>query len=389
MPDTLNLGARGELVAQLQFLLAHHHLLEASDVDGIFGPRTDAAVREFQSMCALPVDGVVTGEVWKALSAQLSPPPTLSLGATGPIVVKVQRALNGLNESWRFGFQPLAPDGVFGPQTQQALQEFQTWGGVCPDGICGPQTWSIPIGTAGLNLAGLVLGMEAEASAAHSPAPPSPSMPSGRGYDSPSGWDPPRPDAPSPDMGEGSARRSRRGRRSQVDEALRRAITPGRLLWNPPGSMPFGKPTRVEVRVAVSEDLDDELRRGLSGPGMPRLEDLPVSPFMGVHLRGHGFDVVALSDADQPVGYEGYTTWEFDVTPTARGLLKLQLCVSLRVPIRGRPDERRSIPVLERTVEVQVRTSILVRQFAVRNWQWLLGSVAGLGAVIGAWKGLF
>jgi hypothetical protein len=79
---------------------------------------------------------------------------------------------------------------------------------------------------------------------------------------------------------------------SALKKTMARAIAPGRLMWNPPETMQFGKPTRVEVRVAISTDLDKELTEGLRGPGIPRLEDLGVSPFMGVHLRGDGFDIV-------------------------------------------------------------------------------------------------
>jgi transcriptional regulator with XRE-family HTH domain len=214
----------------------------------------------------------------------------------------------------------------------------------------------------------------------------------------------PPPSQPSPPLGSGqrttlpaSQREARRKRHSAsdlvgpsaVNEAIARAISPGRLLWNPPEAMPFAKPTRVEVRVAVSTDLDDELKQGLRGPGTPQLEDLPVSPFMGVYVRGAGFEVAPLSETDQAVGPDGYATWEFDVRPTARGLLTLQLCVSLRIPLPGRPDEKQSIPVFERTVLVHVSAPALAVQFAGKNWQWLVGTIAGLGAVIAAWKGLF
>jgi hypothetical protein len=176
--------------------------------------------------------------------------------------------------------------------------------------------------------------------------------------------------------------------RSQLEQAMAEAITPGRLVWNPPDTMPFAKPTRVEVRVAVSRDLDQELVEGLTGSAETRFEDLPTSPFMGVVLRGDGFDITSLSDRDQLVAEDGYATWEFDVRPSSRGVLKLQLCVSLRIPIAGRPDERQSVPVLERTVHVHVGVPKLAVQFAGRNWQWFVGTaVAAAGVAAGIWQG--
>lgn len=64
-PDTipvLRRGDRGETVALAQSLLM------VKD-DGIFGPRTDAAVRDFQSDKGLTRDGVIGKNTWRALFA--------------------------------------------------------------------------------------------------------------------------------------------------------------------------------------------------------------------------------------------------------------------------------------------------------------------------------
>src|SRR3954451_13758184 len=58
----LHRGDTGARVAQLQQLLA-------IDADGIFGARTEAAVREFQGRAGLAVDGVVGQSTWTALLA--------------------------------------------------------------------------------------------------------------------------------------------------------------------------------------------------------------------------------------------------------------------------------------------------------------------------------
>lgn len=57
--NTLQIGDRGESVRQLQMLLnrdypAYSHLAE----DGIFGPQTEAVVREFQRRAGLRITGV-------------------------------------------------------------------------------------------------------------------------------------------------------------------------------------------------------------------------------------------------------------------------------------------------------------------------------------------
>jgi N-acetylmuramoyl-L-alanine amidase len=52
----------------------------------------------------------------------------------GDDIAELQDALNQL------GFDCGRPDGIFGPATVRALEDFQRNGGLTPDGICGPST---------------------------------------------------------------------------------------------------------------------------------------------------------------------------------------------------------------------------------------------------------
>lgn len=61
--------------------------------------------------------------------------PMLHVGARSAAVQSLQGFLN------QAGFQ-LNADGVFGPQTRQAVMQFQQANGLRPDGVVGPQTWS-------------------------------------------------------------------------------------------------------------------------------------------------------------------------------------------------------------------------------------------------------
>lgn len=62
---TLREGARGDLVTQLQDLLAKTG--SSLKIDGIFGPGTRSAVRAFQSKYGLDVDGIVGPKTWSKL----------------------------------------------------------------------------------------------------------------------------------------------------------------------------------------------------------------------------------------------------------------------------------------------------------------------------------
>ena len=65
---TLRRGDTGQAVRNLQgLLLAHDH--DPRGIDGIFGPRTEAAVRAFQQAAGIAVDGIVGPQTWDALLA--------------------------------------------------------------------------------------------------------------------------------------------------------------------------------------------------------------------------------------------------------------------------------------------------------------------------------
>lgn len=76
-------GAVGLDVAILQFRLALRGF-PSGDFDGIFGPRTEGAVRRFQSWFAMPPDGIVGRAMYVALHAPLQASPLqLSWPLTG------------------------------------------------------------------------------------------------------------------------------------------------------------------------------------------------------------------------------------------------------------------------------------------------------------------
>ena len=60
-------------------------------------------------------------------------PPTLRLGSTGDDVKLLQSAI-------------MPHDGVYGPQTEQAVRRYQAHNGLTVDGVCGPQTWRAILG---------------------------------------------------------------------------------------------------------------------------------------------------------------------------------------------------------------------------------------------------
>lgn len=65
----------------------------------------------------------------------------MRLGDRGDGVTAVQYMLSILAE-FDDALTPVTPDGVFGPETQRAVQAYQRWAGLADDGVVGPATWN-------------------------------------------------------------------------------------------------------------------------------------------------------------------------------------------------------------------------------------------------------
>ena len=66
----------------------------------------------------------------------------LSRGSTGERVELLQQYLNEIAETYP-EVPTVSVEGVFGPQTQQAVQAFQRQFGLAADGVVGAQTWQM------------------------------------------------------------------------------------------------------------------------------------------------------------------------------------------------------------------------------------------------------
>ena len=159
-------GSRGPFVTVIQTELNrisrnYPAIPRIPEVDGIFGPRTEAAVRKFQEVFGLQVDGVVGKATWYALvrlyTAVLSLselrsqgqqfyavdwayPSGLQQGARGDKVRHLQYMLSVLSE-----YIPRIPqvtvDGIFGPATRTAVLAAQGWFGLPQTGVVDEDTW--------------------------------------------------------------------------------------------------------------------------------------------------------------------------------------------------------------------------------------------------------
>jgi hypothetical protein len=83
--SNLRMGSQGQAVRDLQTKLnTVQKPVPLLAVDGIFGPKTDAAVRTFQTKFAPPADGIVGPVTQAALNAAKPSPPSPPLNYTVP-----------------------------------------------------------------------------------------------------------------------------------------------------------------------------------------------------------------------------------------------------------------------------------------------------------------
>jgi peptidoglycan hydrolase-like protein with peptidoglycan-binding domain len=149
MPQTIKLGDTGDDVKRLQRVLARSKILGFDDVDGVFGPQTEQAVKDFQQANGLAADGVVGPLTWSKLHPYREASPTLQSGSLGPVVAMLQGVL-------KTGFGYAGPiDGVFGPSTLAVVRQYQADSGLPVTGVVDERTWMAPAGAAGATLESL------------------------------------------------------------------------------------------------------------------------------------------------------------------------------------------------------------------------------------------
>lgn len=165
-PGLLRRGSTGPSVVTAQVMLnrisqSYPAIPKIPSVDGIFGARTEAAVRKFQEVFDLTVDGLIGRATWYALvryyiavtrMAELrsqgqrfynnswATTDPIEQGDRGIKVEHLQYMLSVLAE-----YIPEIPnitvDGIFGPATRNAVIAAQRRFGLPQTGIVNLQTW--------------------------------------------------------------------------------------------------------------------------------------------------------------------------------------------------------------------------------------------------------
>ncbi|MBQ4436006.1 MAG: peptidoglycan-binding protein [Clostridia bacterium] len=148
----LKYGSHGYYVRSAQSFLIDAGYLTGS-ADGVFGAKTLAAVKNFQSSKGLKADGIIGADTWarlmnveKSQGAQHSDYIDPSTGATyktlkrGDSGYAVTHLQNLLFQLHMIDIGDI--DGKYGPKTETAIKHFQKEAGLKQDGKCGYNTFA-------------------------------------------------------------------------------------------------------------------------------------------------------------------------------------------------------------------------------------------------------
>ncbi len=102
--------------------------------DNLMGGATKSATEKIQNIFGIPADGIAGETTWDAINLIVAKRIVRPNHAGGPVVRYLQ---------YRVGVEV---DGVYGPQTEEAIKTYQRQNGLLADGIVGGITWQKLIG---------------------------------------------------------------------------------------------------------------------------------------------------------------------------------------------------------------------------------------------------
>ncbi len=186
----------------------------------------------------------------------------------------------------------------------------------------------------------------------------------------------------------------RPGGQSGAEAAAEAAVVahrPGRAFFNPPKTMWVGISEPIELRIRAHHVLSDEeiqaIRNTMHGEGEPRDE---IIPRIGARMAAQLFaddeyvTITEMGTREQDLTLKGITHWDWSVRPLRPGEITLILRLTLRRDLLGRELET-DLEALRSEIRIRVKSIwAYPARFWRKHWQWAVGTMLGIPALIGS-----
>lgn len=148
-----------EVQTYLRRIAADYPRIPLLSIDGIYGSKTEEAVRMFQQLFELPITGEVDIATWEALVREFArlrypesrPQPirpflvgeyTLKTEDEGD-AVRILQAMLGTLSQYYYNLLPVVCNGRYGDETAAAVKRLQELFGIDPTGTVDRRTWDM------------------------------------------------------------------------------------------------------------------------------------------------------------------------------------------------------------------------------------------------------
>ncbi len=148
--ERFSFGHTGIKVLSIQHKLKEYDLEISQEELGVYGVKTHAAIRQFQKLKKLNIDGVAGAQTMAALFInkdideievddhillEIKEGQLFRLGDKGDAIKEIQKKLTAA------GYYHFDKDGIFGSRTNEAIKSYQKDNGLLIDGIVGEHTY--------------------------------------------------------------------------------------------------------------------------------------------------------------------------------------------------------------------------------------------------------
>jgi hypothetical protein len=130
--------------------------------------------------------------------------------------------------------------------------------------------------------------------------------------------------------------------------------------------------------VRITQNITENLTKGLEGRGDPLINETKVSTYMKVRLTGKNFNIDPQNGAAQLIESDKHTEWRFYITPLKSGIQKLHLTYYVIISIPGYDDKKKEYEVGDREINVIVNPV----WFLKCNWKFIVGTLLTIVGLI-------